>query len=64
MSPNLKDSVESVNSDKIFKELVGKIKTYNPNVDVKILDKAYKATGHGWIPERLDRLQPYLERMM
>jgi GTP pyrophosphokinase len=42
MSPNLKDRVESVNSDKIFKELVGKIKTYNPNVDVKILDKAYK----------------------
>ncbi len=42
MSPNLKDRVESVNSDKIFKELVGKIKTYNPNVDIKILDKAYK----------------------
>jgi len=42
MSPNLKDRVESVNSDKIFKELVGRIKTYNPNVDVKILDKAYK----------------------
>ncbi len=42
MSPNLKDRVESVDSDKIFKELVGKIKTYNPNVDVKILDKAYR----------------------
>lgn len=41
MSPNLKDKVESTDSDKIFKELVGKIKGYNPNADIKLLDKAY-----------------------
>ena len=41
MSPNLKDKVESLDSDKIFKELIGKIKSYNPNVDLKLLDKAY-----------------------
>ena len=41
MSPNLKDKVESLDSDKIFKELTGKIKSYNPNVDLKLLDKAY-----------------------
>jgi len=42
MSPNLKDKVESKDSDKIYKELIGKIKTYNPNLDKKLLDKAYK----------------------
>ena len=41
MSPNLKDKVESMDSDKIFKELIGKIKSYNPNVDLKLLEKAY-----------------------
>ena len=41
MDSNLKDRVESIDSDKIFKELVRKIKTYNPNVDSKLLDKAY-----------------------
>jgi len=41
MSPNLKDRVESMDSDKIFKELIRKIKGYNPNVDIKLLDKAY-----------------------
>lgn len=41
MSPNLKDKVESMDSDKIFEELIGKIKSYNPNVDLKLLDKAY-----------------------
>jgi len=41
MGPNLKDKVESIDSDKIFKELIGKIKSYNPNVDIKLLDKAY-----------------------
>ena len=41
MSPNLKDKVESMDSDKIFKELIRKIKSYNPNVDLKLLDKAY-----------------------
>lgn len=41
MNPNLKDKVESMDSDKIFKELIGKIKSYNPNVDLKLLDKAY-----------------------
>ena len=42
MSPNLKDKVESKDSDKIYKELIGKIKTYNPNLDKKLLDRAYK----------------------
>lgn len=41
MSPNLKDKVESMDSDKIFKELIRKIKSYNPNVDLKLLEKAY-----------------------
>jgi len=41
MNPNLKDKVESIDSDKIFKELIRKIKSYNPNVDLKLLDKAY-----------------------
>ena len=41
MNPNLKDKVESIDSDKIFKELIGKIKSYNPNADIKLLDKAY-----------------------
>jgi len=42
MSPNLKDKVESIDTDKIFEELIRKIKSYNPNVDVKLLDKAYR----------------------
>lgn len=41
MDSNLKDRVESIDSDKIFKELVRKIKSYNPKVDSKLLDKAY-----------------------
>jgi len=40
MSPNLKDKVESIDTDKIFEELIRKIKSYNPNVDIKLLDKA------------------------
>ena len=41
MDSNLKDRVESIDSDRIFKELVSKIKSYNPNVDTGLLDKAY-----------------------
>ncbi|MCJ7665729.1 MAG: bifunctional (p)ppGpp synthetase/guanosine-3',5'-bis(diphosphate) 3'-pyrophosphohydrolase, partial [Actinobacteria bacterium] len=33
--------MESIDSDSIFKELVRKIKSYNPNVDTVLLDKAY-----------------------
>jgi GTP diphosphokinase / guanosine-3',5'-bis(diphosphate) 3'-diphosphatase len=41
MTPNLKYKIESINYDKIFKELVKKVKSYNPNVDIKLLNKAY-----------------------